>query len=268
MRQSTIVVTSEKATELLSLNRNNRPIRKSWVKQLSDAIKRGEWKTSHQGIAISKSGVLIDGQHRLMAIEHCGIPCTMAIAYDVDDDSSVCMDIGAKRSTNDMFNIGSPQAEVIRFAAKLIFTGAPTPQQVSTFIGTELHKSVDALHDHCSIGVKVYSSAPLRLAAALTHSVFHMNTKYQGLIFNQYRALCYHDFDSMDSTSKAYMKSIMASGKGSVIDQTIRFGHGVKLFNPRYRDLAKFKMLDSELSKILADARSKLRLISLVDSDI
>lgn len=259
MKTSVMFITPEKAEELLMVNINNRPIRNTWVKQLADAIKRGEWKTTHQGLAISKTGKLLDGQHRLMAISASGVGCHMAVAFDVDDDSYVCMDIGAKRNINDMFGIGLNTAEVLRFAAKLVFSGAPTPQQVQMFIDTPWHQASELLKEHCNTAVKIYSSVPMRFAAVYRYVEVASNDAHKAIIFDQYKALCTHDFDSMDQTSKAYVKSIMSSGKGAVVDQTTRFVHGMKVFNPKARTSDRFRMLDSEFTSIASSARAEIR---------
>lgn len=38
------------------------------VKGFAEAMSRGEWMVTHQGIAFSSAGVLVDGQHRLAAV--------------------------------------------------------------------------------------------------------------------------------------------------------------------------------------------------------
>ena len=53
---------------LREFNNHNRPLSASVVKTLASTIENGEWKLTHQGIAIDKDINLIDGQHRLAAI--------------------------------------------------------------------------------------------------------------------------------------------------------------------------------------------------------
>jgi hypothetical protein len=254
-----MLVTPEKAGKFLEMNTDNRPVRSSWVNQLVGAITRGEWKTSHQGIAISKTGRLLDGQHRLMAIAQAGVPCMVNVALDVDDASTVCMDIGAKRNLDDIFNLGRDVSEVLRFAAKLVLQNVPTPQQVSIFIDTDFHNSAKLLHEYCGTSVKVYSSAPMRFAAVFRHVESIKNHRHQEIIFQQYRALCLHDFNEMDETSKSYVKSIMSSGNGAIIDQVTRFGHGLKAFNPKARNFVRFRMQESEFRSSVAEAREYIR---------
>jgi len=65
------------AKKYLAKNINNRNIRNKWVEHLANAIKRGEWITTHQGIAFNNLGFLADGQHRLHAIIQANTPVQM-----------------------------------------------------------------------------------------------------------------------------------------------------------------------------------------------
>lgn len=68
VRFETVAMTPAMAERFLARNEGNRLIRRYKVEAIADAIRRGEWETTHQGIAIDPDGRLIDGQHRLSAI--------------------------------------------------------------------------------------------------------------------------------------------------------------------------------------------------------
>ena len=68
-------------------------------------LKDGEMQITHQGIAISKSNVLLDGQHRLLAIAHTGISAKMMITYDMPDTVFAVLDTGGKRTSSDVLSI-------------------------------------------------------------------------------------------------------------------------------------------------------------------
>src|SRR5215831_4798996 len=53
------------ARNWLAHNKNNRAIRASHVETLRAAFARGEFVTTHQGVAFDTGGDLLDGQHRL-----------------------------------------------------------------------------------------------------------------------------------------------------------------------------------------------------------
>lgn len=67
------VVTPELAAKWLTRNHpNNRPIGWKAVESLANDIREGSWRLLHQGIAFDADSFLIDGQHRLKAVEQSG----------------------------------------------------------------------------------------------------------------------------------------------------------------------------------------------------
>lgn len=78
-----ILITPELAKEMLKCNLCNRVISKSCVNKYSELMKKGEWYLSHQGIAFADTDdgkeVLVDGQHRLAAVIHAGIPVKFTV---------------------------------------------------------------------------------------------------------------------------------------------------------------------------------------------
>ncbi|MFD7829574.1 hypothetical protein [Kitasatospora sp. NPDC059803] len=96
-----VLVTPELAGSILERNRNNRPVDKGVIKQISDAIARGEWQVTHQGIALAgsvESGRLLDGQHRLEAVKGCGVAVPMLIFEHVPEETFSVLDTGRSRS--------------------------------------------------------------------------------------------------------------------------------------------------------------------------
>lgn len=89
-------ITPQRASEYLKKNTNNyRKARMSDVNQYACDMKAGRWQFNGESIKFSKSGVLLDGQHRLMAIEKAGVPIKTLVTRDVDDHVSIydCGDI-------------------------------------------------------------------------------------------------------------------------------------------------------------------------------
>lgn len=64
-------ITPEKATEYLGKNTHNRKLRQKHVEALANEMRNGNWVVTHQGIAFSDKGELIDGQHRMAACILC-----------------------------------------------------------------------------------------------------------------------------------------------------------------------------------------------------
>jgi hypothetical protein len=91
------------ATEMLTRNDENRPIDRGRVKHLRDAIQRGEWLVSHQGIAFAGSWTdsrLLDGQHRLEAIRQSGQTVRLLVFENVPRETFSVMDTGRSRTAS------------------------------------------------------------------------------------------------------------------------------------------------------------------------
>jgi len=105
MRTKTQTITPAKAAALLESNTSNRPLSRATVRVFADAMRRGEWKTTHQGIAIDSGGVLVDGQHRLAAIVEADLPVKLTVFTDVSPDTFDVLDTGKRRNAADVLAI-------------------------------------------------------------------------------------------------------------------------------------------------------------------
>ncbi len=106
------------AAEILRYNEGNRKLDRSTVELYAGAMKRGEWKLSHQGVAIDDRGNLLDGQHRLAAVVRSGVSVPMLVVRGVDRDSFSVVDTGKRRSASDSLKIIGA-ADVLNLAASL-----------------------------------------------------------------------------------------------------------------------------------------------------
>lgn len=98
-------ITPEKAEKLMKKNISNRHLSPKTVNKYVREIKNGKWLLTSDTIKISKSGNLIDGQHRLQAAINAKMPITTLVAYDVPDNAFEVIDTGKKRSLGDVLSI-------------------------------------------------------------------------------------------------------------------------------------------------------------------
>lgn len=96
-----ITINPQTATELLKRNHSNRPLSEIQVSHLARAIREGDWKINGDMIRISKTGKVIDGQHRLFAVIRSKLNIDSWIIEGLDDDVFDTIDIGKKRSVAD-----------------------------------------------------------------------------------------------------------------------------------------------------------------------
>ncbi|MFD7501413.1 hypothetical protein [Streptomyces sp. NPDC059850] len=97
----TVKVTPKIAETYLSRASVNRRLDMGQVRALSQAILRGEWKLTHQGIAFDKDGALLDGQHRLRAIIEADTSVQMLVFDGLSRDVFPVLDTGKRRSAAD-----------------------------------------------------------------------------------------------------------------------------------------------------------------------
>lgn len=106
-----VLVTPELAQKLLDLNTGNRQLRKADTELWRNVIERGEFRYTHQGVAIDVNGVLQDGQHRLTGVVESGIPVEMQVSIGMPPENFNAIDNGLRRNFRDVaykMGLGSP----------------------------------------------------------------------------------------------------------------------------------------------------------------
>lgn len=98
-------ITPVRAAEMLAANTSNRPLSPSTVRGFAEAMRRGDWQVTHQGIAFDTNGVLVDGQHRLAAIVAADLPVEITVFTDVEPDTFDVLDTGKRRNAADVLAI-------------------------------------------------------------------------------------------------------------------------------------------------------------------
>jgi len=108
MKPTVEIVTATKKliTELRALDTHNRNKKKTHVDYLRKEIREGRWTLTNQGVGVSASNYIVDGGHRLMAIELEGYPPVQFIlAKGLADCSQKYVDQHAKRSMADTLTL-------------------------------------------------------------------------------------------------------------------------------------------------------------------
>lgn len=123
MTFNSVLVNKELAQRLLDINTANRPVRARNITQYIKDLKNGTWSFTGQTIVISKTGRILDGQHRLLAIEAADVPMKLHIQTGILDEAYTKIDIGAPRSAADtLATIGYKHYGLVGTVAKVIRT--------------------------------------------------------------------------------------------------------------------------------------------------
>lgn len=109
------LVTPAMAKELLESNVKNRRVKEPVVLRYVNDMRAGKWKNdTAELIKISKTGIVLDGQHRLIAVVKANVPIWFHVATELEDSIFDILDTGSSRNAADVFKI-----EGIKYSTKL-----------------------------------------------------------------------------------------------------------------------------------------------------
>lgn len=92
-------VSPSEARIMLNKNIRNRPLMPGVVAKYAESMRRGEWKHSPEPISFDWHGNLLDGQHRLKAVETTGLTQTFELSFGWDPETFDVIGKGAPRGT-------------------------------------------------------------------------------------------------------------------------------------------------------------------------
>jgi hypothetical protein len=108
MKVEKMLITPNVAKGLLEKNTHNRPVRPATVLRYKNDMMEGRWKEdTAELIKISNTDVILDGQHRLLAVVAANKPIHFHVAKNLNDEIFDVLDTGSVRSASDVFKIDS-----------------------------------------------------------------------------------------------------------------------------------------------------------------
>ncbi len=151
MRSRVQTVTPKKAAEYLERNTANRPLSARTVREFAQAMRRGEWRVTHQGIAFDTTGALVDGQHRLAAIVEADMPVEITVFTEVPVGAFDVLDTGKRRKAADVLAIEGEKSAVILAAmvrTVWLYEHRPELNWSGGDAGVTNHQIVQTLDEH------------------------------------------------------------------------------------------------------------------------
>ncbi len=225
-------------------NTGNRRLRLWWAEALASSIRRGEWITTHQGIAFTKSGRLIDGQHRIKAIALANKSVEISVFKGVPDEAFSVIDVGVKRSTSDTTGLPKKTAEVARFLTALSYGYSNCTSQMVRQVAdcgvAEIHERLTA---YCSTSTAIFSAAPVRAAAVL----LVMDGCPEEVVFKTYSDTLHQNFNSAPTVAQGFIRQVIAK-KVSASNHIDLLARALKFLNPANADLTKIQCTDADAS--------------------
>lgn len=257
-------ITPAIARAYLASNQSNRKVTVTNVKDLAAAIRRGEWRLTHQGIAFSCTGRLLDGQHRLLAVVEAGQPITTVVSRGLPEETFMALDIGKKRSYADVLGMDKKLIEVANLCAFLIHTTSkPSPDQVGRWASLIAEPYTYLLNGR-QVTTKIISSAGMRLAAILSME----NGSPREYVRDMYQSLLHMDIESLPPIGRSLVAQIAresVGGRGSGRSTSMHaLSRGMVVFNIAKRDATRVQVND--INNSIAWARESLHRLSQKNS--
>ncbi len=209
MKTELMQVTPKMAHTWLASNRSNRKLRESHVQYLAREMSSGHWRLTHQGIAFSEDGMLIDGQHRLAAIELSGKAISIPVTFDVPSNNGefIIIDRGLSRTVGDI--LGVQPANIAVYNA-LLNISANNDKKRSPDDVKKLHLSIagritQRLVTYAPTTTRLFGSASFKAAAVVTVA-YGKSDEY---VFDLYRNFVLNDIDKLPTVGAAALKMVL-----------------------------------------------------------
>lgn len=123
MKVATVTMTPEQATELLAHNTHNRPHSNGRIDVYAKEMSEGRWRFNGDAIRVDENGVLLDGQHRLMACVRTGVSFETLLITGLAPEVFDTIDAGAKRSAGNILAIsGFTDTNVLAGASRAVLS--------------------------------------------------------------------------------------------------------------------------------------------------
>ena len=253
MKSEILMLTPQMAESFLEINTSNRKVRPSHVKATAEAMRRGEWQLSPQGISISNEGVILDGQHRLKAVVLSGATVPMLVWRGVDQSTFAILDRGLGRTIADATRLPAKHAGVLSFFHYFTCGGSRkgTPKEIEdiNLVFGDVIAELLAFAPSIAKGVSQ--------VGVIASAVFMAHEGEKDFAFDIYRRLTLGSIEGLPSSATALVKQILRGGisrsQGGEA-QVEAFSKGLVVFSEENKDRKVLSYTDG----IREDARHRL----------
>lgn len=165
------------------MNTHNRTVRRNHIEGLRKHLEKGSFLLTNQGVGVTQSSVLADGQHRLMAIAEAGYPpVEILVVTGLQDIAQSIIDVGPRRSMSDILRLALNQTvSATAVAAINVMTAIRETEDGFTFNKSNAlteFEMADFFESHASIIEAHFKSAGVRLRAGVNGALLHYAMKY------------------------------------------------------------------------------------------
>lgn len=216
MRVTEIFMTPQLAAQMLAKNDGNRDLRQTTVKAYAAEMAAGQWRTTHQPIAVDQTGQLVDGQHRLSAVVAANWSGTMLLATygNAEETMQLPVDRGLRRT---MFDVLAQPRSHVEIATRLLKhtcwqRRAAAPHEVLAILNAHQSK-IERVLTLCVAKRRVIGSA-CAMSALLLTAYADRTQEEQEQSLQQYRLFFEQNYGEMWPHVKA-LNAWLVTGTGA-----------------------------------------------------
>lgn len=255
MRTEIISMTPEAAEAILAKhNIGNRALRENHVQKFVGIIHRNEWVPLSQGVSLSSTGRLLNGQHRLAAIAKAGKTVLINMTYDEPDANYAVLDSDlVPRRAMDYLQVPTRVAEVSKLITAVCHPSShdrtvETTKAVHAIFGDAAQQVVDT----CPTYKRAVTSAPVRTAAAIRVALG------QGAyVLPLFKKIANVELDDLPPIAKAFIKQTMDENRITPNNRGDYLVRAWTVFDEAKKDLTKLSVRGK--SVIMAEIRAAVK---------
>lgn len=235
-------------------NRTNRPMRTMHVSDLAQSIRKGQWRQTHQGVAFSADGELLDGQHRLAAIVEAGIPVAMWVWRGMHQSTMGVIDTGLKRSLSDRVMMPRRTIDVIAYYHRVLGNiHQPTADDIGPYKAAFLN-TIIGLQEYCGAVSKRMTAAPVRAAAVICAI-----DRSREFSFKTYRAVALRHSEEYTPITHSFCRQVERIRTIGHPERNEIFCKSLRIFDQAYATLSTATVKNVDAS--MEGARSRIERI-------
>lgn len=255
-------ITPKIAGEMLETNINNRKVVKGRdYRSILRAMTDGYFKATHQPICFDENGVLIDGQHRLMAVVDSGATVQMFVARGSDPALNPFHDIGRKRGAVDVFRELKKDEAAVSGALLLLMVGGKDmghPDRLAMY--RAFSSEIDSIVSFKSSARKIKNAT---FMAAAVYAL--VRGEPAGFVVDTYHNMVMKNFSQLHKSCDQYLRSI---GEGESYGQSRRsltvmggdariekFVRALNIFLYAKKDLTRTPVDADSVKRVIAEVR-------------
>lgn len=249
-------VTPETASAWLGHNDVNRVLREHRAAFIAKSIIDKKWITTHQAIAFSSSGRLLDGQHRLRAIVMADQPVNIWVARNVPEEAFSVMDSGLTRQMHERIGTDRRRTSIVTSLFRIVTSNSSMPHEYEIECLMGLFDS--AMHELESIPKATRSSKVTR-APVMAAAILHLANNVPGyanrrMVYDSIERLISGDLSGASKVIVCLYRQLYEmpnTGGAGAVDM---FSRAFYAFDPKNANISKIQIRDA--STHIAEART------------